>query len=130
MDENNNETTTVNVTQNPESGEYEVSKETTVMNNSYKGADPLNISCFSCGLLSIINNLIPGFQILPGYLYGTVAIILYIFGKGKNGKSFATTGLILGIIGIVISIMFRFFVLIVFKWIIVFIIELFRGLFA
>lgn len=125
---NNGQTTTINATMNPTSGEYETTKREFI-DDTVNDPHPLNIACLVAGLLSVFNDFIPGFQFLPGYLYGIAAIVLYILGHGKKGKGVAIAGLIIGIIGTILSVLKTILLLLGFKALFTLIIEAFKGLF-
>ena len=58
------------------------------------------------GILSLVGGSIPGVNAFPMWLFGIVGIILSAIARKKESSGIATAGLVLSIIGTVLSFIF------------------------
>ena len=58
------------------------------------------------GILSIVGGIIPGVNAFPMWLFGIVGIVLSAIARKRDGSGMATAGLVLSIIGTILSFIF------------------------
>lgn len=78
-------------------------------NNGGKKSSGLAIAALVCGILSLFFGLCLGFLNIPAYIglvLGIVAVVLGVLANKKEKDGKATGGLVMGIIGIVVSAIF------------------------
>lgn len=78
-------------------------------NNGGKKSSGMAIAALVCGILSLFFGLCLGFLNIPAYIglvLGVVAVVLGVLANKKEKDGKATGGLVMGIIGIVISAIF------------------------
>ena len=63
----------------------------------------MDVAGLVLGILSLIGGSIPGINAFPCWLFGIVGIILSVIARKKQPSGIATAGLVLSIIGTVLS---------------------------